>query len=377
MNILLLTHSYPHKSNTLKSIFIKEQAKVLSLFSNVTVVLFRVDYSQFKIFSKYTFIKKVCGNLTEYEVTIKKSLPGITQIKYLLNTYRFIDKEILKKTRIDIIHSHLSYPAGFLGTIIQKRKGIPNVITEHTRIQAYSRSWFHKFCLNYTFINAGHIISVSNTLKTEIDKIFHRSISVIPNFVSVEKFKLSSKKLTDKLSIGFIGGLGNYNKGLDILLQSISRFDNRDVLLQIGGGGSLIDDFKRSADELGIGMNCKFYGEIPRDKITEFYSGIDLFVLPSRYETFGIVLIEAMSCGIPVIATRCGGPEDIITQETGLLIEKDNIDELTSAIKSMWGNLVYYNKDIIRKYAKENFGQEIFIERITDLYKEILKTSIK
>jgi glycosyltransferase involved in cell wall biosynthesis len=331
-----------------------------------------VDYSRFGLFSGYSFSKNVSGRLTEYEVMVNKSFPGITQIKYLLNTYRFIVKEIIEKDRPDIIHSHLSYPGGFLGTIIQMRKGIPNILTEHTRIGAYSRSWFHKQCLKYTYRHTRCIISVSNTLKREIDEFYHRYISVIPNFVDTDKFRISLPRHDDKLNIGFIGGLGNYNKGLDLLFDSASRLSRRDFIIHIGGGGSLTGNFKKLAEEYGIGDNCHFYGELSREKIRDFYSMLDFFVLPSRYETFGIVVIESMACGIPVIATRCGGPEDIITNETGLLIEKEDIPGLTAAMQNLSENPGRYDKETLRSYAEEKFGKNIFIERIKGLYNEIL-----
>lgn len=372
MNILLLTHSYPNSTNPLKATFIREQAKVLSLFFNVTVAWFKVDYSHFSLFPGYSFSKEVSENLTEYKVTIKKTLPGITQLKYLANAYRFINKEIISNNKPDIIHSHFSYPAGFLGTIIQKRKKIPNILTEHTRIGAFSRSWYHKQCLNYTIRNACCIISVSNALKAEIDQIFHRPVSVIPNFVDVDKFKISGTKPGDKLNIGFLGGFESKNKGMDLLLKSASLLHKNSFILHIGGDASVIDAFKNMAKGFGIEENCKFYGEISRNEIADFYSNLNLFVLPSRYETFGIVLIEAMACGIPVIATRCGGPQEIVTQSTGMLIEKDNPEELAKAIISMSENLGSYNKEAIRSYARETFGQQVFIEKISNLYQEIL-----
>jgi len=124
MNILILTHSYPDVTRNYQGIFIKEQAEAISLNHDVTVVYFKVDYSHLAPFAKCSFSKKLNGNLTEYEVIVKKSFPVINQLKYLFNTYKFIEDEIFSKKEINIIHSHLSYPAGFLGTIIQKKKRI-------------------------------------------------------------------------------------------------------------------------------------------------------------------------------------------------------------------------------------------------------------
>ncbi len=372
MNILLLTHSYPDTNNSWRGTFVKEQARALSLNHNIIVVFFKIDYEHFASCAKYNFLKTKKGNLTEYTLTIKRTFPIINQINYLVKTYRFINDEILSFFKPDLIHSHLSYPAGFLGTIIKMRKNIPNIVTEHSRITTYYRSWLHKQCINYTLRNANSIVAVSNTLKEEIYLICPRPINVIHNIVDVDKFRLIKSKPGSILNIGFLGGLGNDNKGLDLLIKSASLLERKKFVLHIGGQGILLNNYKRMAKESGIEGNCIFYGEIPRDKIPDFYSNLDLFVLPSRYETFGIVLIEAMACGIPVIATRCGGPQEIVIQLTGILIEKENIEELTSAVKTLSENLISYNKEAIRNYVKEIFGQHVFIEQQSRLYQEIL-----
>jgi glycosyltransferase involved in cell wall biosynthesis len=372
MNILVLTHSYPDFEHKWRGIFVKEQVKALSIKHDIIVVYFKVDYSHFAPFSHCSFLKNQNRNVTEYEVTINKSFPVITQIKYLSNTYRFIKNEILNQKKIDIIHSHLSYPGGFLGTIIQEKRKIPNILTEHSRIKSYFRSWFHKQCVKYTLRKATCIISVSSTLRKEIISLCHRPVEVIHNIVDANKFKLVKSKLNIILNIGFLGGLNNNNKGLDLLLKSASLLERKDFFLHIGGNGILLDSYKKMAKEFGIETKCRFYEEIERNEIADFYSRLDLFVLPSRYETFGIVLIEAMACGIPVISTKCGGPQEIVTPSTGILIQKENIEELKSAIISMSENPGLYNKEAIRNYAKENFGQEVFIDQLTDLYQKIL-----
>src|ERR1035437_2228872 len=372
MNILVLTHSYPDLKNKWRGIFIQEQVEALSLKHDIIVVYFKVDYSHFAPFPKYSFLKSQSGRVTQYEVTINKSFPVITQIKFLSNTFRFIKNEILNQNKIDIIHSHLSYPGGFLGTIVQEKKKIPNILTEHSRIKSYFRSWFHKQCVIYALKKTTCIISVSNALREEIISLSHRPVIVIHNIVDVGKFHIIETKPGKIINIGFLGGLNNNNKGLDLLLKSASLLERKDFFLHIGGNGILLDNFKKMTKEFGFDANCKFYGEISRNEIADFYSKLDFFVLPSRYETFGIVLIEAMACGIPVIATKCGGPQEIVTISTGILIQKDNAEALKNAITSMSENLGLYKKEAIRKYANDNFGKEVFVERLSDLYQEII-----
>jgi glycosyltransferase involved in cell wall biosynthesis len=376
MNILLLTHSYPDVKNKWRGVFVQEQVKALSIKHEVTVVYFKVDYSHFAPFSNYTFLKKQSGRITEYEVTISKSFPVITQAKYLSNTYRFIEKEILTQVKIDIIHSHFSYPAGFLGTIIQKRKKIPCIITEHTWIKKYFRSWIHKKCVLYALKNSSGVISVSIALKDDIALFCSRKVSVIPNVIEVDKFYLSEKHDHKTLNIGILGGMGNYRKGLDILIKSVSLLKDMDLMVHIGGDGILLEKFKTLSKESGVFEKCKFYGEILTEDISGFYSRLDVFVLASRDETFGVVVVEAMASGLPVIATDCGGPKEIITRDTGLLVEKENPEELARAITYMSENLHLYNRDSIRKYAEEKFGQMSFVESVTHFYQDVLREGI-
>ena len=258
MNILLLTHSYPEKYQKWRGVFIQEQVKALSSEHSIIVVYFKVNYSHFAPFSKYSFTKTMSGNVTEYEVTISRSLPVITQLKYLLNTYDFIDTEILKQKKIDIIHSHLSYPAGLLGAIIQKRKNIPNVLTEHTWIRKYFRSRIHKLCVLYALRNSRAIVSVSKALKDDIGSYCDRVITVIPNVIDVDKFKISKFKKSKSLNIGLLGGLGNFRKGLDILIKSISLLKDMDIMLHIGGSGILLNSINNLQENLMFTRNVVF-----------------------------------------------------------------------------------------------------------------------
>jgi glycosyltransferase involved in cell wall biosynthesis len=145
------------------------------------------------------------------------------------------------------------------------------------------------------------------------------------------------------------------------------------IMVHIGGDGIYLDKFKKQSEELGVNKKCKFYGEILSEDILKFYSSLDIYVLASRDETFGVVVVEAMSCGIPVIATKCGGPQEIITKETGVLVENENPEEIAKAIVYLSENLQLYDRDSIRKYAQEKYGQKTFEESITRLYQNVLQ----
>jgi glycosyltransferase involved in cell wall biosynthesis len=376
MTILLLTHSYPDARIKWRGLFIQDQALALSEKHEIIVVYFKVDYSRFAPFSKYSFMKRQNEKITEYEVTTSKSFPVINQLKYFRDTYRFIRKEILNKKKIDIIHSHLSYPAGFLGTIIQKREKIPCVLTEHSWIKKYFRSRIHRICVLYTLKHSGEIVAVSQALRDDINQYCKRQVRVIPNVIDMKKFSISDAiKKENKLNIGILGGMGNYRKGLDILIKAVSLLKDMEMTVHIGGDGKYLNSFQEMAKELDVSGKCIFYGEIKPETIQDFYSKLDFYVLPSRDETFGVVVIEAMACGLPVIATKCGGPEEIITKETGVLIEKDNPQELSQAIRYVSDNMASYNRKAIRNYVLEKYNPDLFVASISEVYQELLRNT--
>lgn len=110
---------------------------------------------------------------------------------------------------------------------------------------------------------------------------------------------------------------------------------------------------------------------LTRQEMIPVYRGADAFVLASRMETFGVVYIEAMAAGLPVIATICGGPEDFVTPETGLLIEKENTDALAGAMAEMIRR-TDFDSDAVARYARENFSPSVIAEKLTSVYKELI-----
>lgn len=372
MKILILTHLYPDSKNKWRGTFIREQALALSREQEVIVVFFKSDYTHFSLFRTYSFKKNISGNLTEFELVVPKWFPVINQLRYFSATYRFIKKEVLGYFRPDIIHCHLSYPAGFFGTVLQKLLGIPCVVTEHSWLKKHFRSRVHKMCTTYSLRNSAGYITVSEALKSDLLHYCQRKIQVIPNVINVHKFHITHKVTAGAFNIGILGGLSNYRKGLDILIQAVSMIKERVIIVHIGGSGALLEKFIQQSRDAGIYEKCKFYGEVSNDRLQEFYDRLDAFVLASRDETFGVVIVEAMACGLPVIATDCGGPGEIITKETGLLIEKENAVKLAEAIIYLSENLHQYDRDKIRDYALEKFGYDAFKREINSFYRSLV-----
>ena len=163
---------------------------------------------------------------------------------------------------------------------------------------------------------------------------------------------------------------------MDILIQSWTEIvkENTNVKLVIGGGGKAVQKVVDWTKEYHVTDSVEFLGTLNRQQVVEQMQMCDCFVLPSRYETFGVVYIEAMACGKPVIAVANGGPDDFVKDFNGMLIKPD-VEELTGAINKMIKRLKgydYYYEEEISSYIKNLFSYDSIAGKLLEVYKSIL-----
>ncbi|MEM2338894.1 MAG: glycosyltransferase, partial [Nitrososphaerales archaeon] len=228
--------------------------------------------------------------------------------------------------RPDIIHAHSALWGGEIALYISKVLKIPYVITEHSSIYARDlvKSWQEPY-LRRIFENASLVIGVSSRLLEDISKYFnHKNFDSVLNVVDTDYFTLPTvKRKKDPFKFLSIALLSP-KKGMDILIRAFYEAfrDVDDVVLEIGGDGPSRPILESLVKELKMEEKIKFLGMLDRYQVRENMWRANVFVLPSYYETFGVVLIEAMATGLPVIATRCGGPEDFVNPKEGSFVEK-------------------------------------------------------
>lgn len=121
---------------------------------------------------------------------------------------------------------------------------------------------------------------------------------------------------------------------------------------------------------------CTFAANCPMPRCMKRCKAHSL-VLCSDVETFGIVLIEAIACGLPVIATKCGGPEDVITDEIGLLVERNDPGALGTAMRQMHDTAVRYSPAALHEYADRHFGEHAVSAQVFDVYRDILHARVQ
>ena len=285
-------------------------------------------------------------------------------------------KEILKKEgAIDIIHAQSSLWGGISAAYIAEKYNIPLVITEHSSVERgpyVKKSYIPFICDSYK--KAQKVITVGNGLKNEIESLSGRQdIEVIGNLVDLSKFTIKKRIKNEKFiffSLAFLEG----EKGFDTLIKSFAKkFKDKEAVLYIGGDGSQRSWLEALTVENGVKDQIIFLGALSRDDVSKWMNKCDCFVLPSRYETFGVVYIEALASGRPVIGALNGGAEDIINNLNGYLIPIDDIDILAEKMIEVYDNIESYDEEEIRIDCLKRFSPKVIVNKIISVYKEVLK----
>ena len=187
-----------------------------------------------------------------------------------------------------------------------------------------------------------HAVAVSRGVRDDLLKktrLTDGSVSMIYNPVGVESIRQKASEpvdhewlVDDSIEVVLSGGRHEPQKGFDTLLDAFARLDRDDVRLVLFGKGPETEALQRQTAELGISDRVSFPGFV--DNPYSYMSAADVFVLSSVYEGFGLVLIEAMACGCPVVSTDCeSGPDEILMEgDCGLLVPVRNDDMLAKAI---------------------------------------------
>lgn len=282
-------------------------------------------------------------------------------------------KEYIKEFGIpDIIHAHNFLYAGIIAKFLKDKYRINYIITEHSSSFVRNKLSSEKIkSIEDVAKNASKVTAVSSSFNNILKEYTKTNIDLLPNIVNNFFFQ---KKFQDKISKNFIflhiASLDK-NKNQELLIKSFEKIAklNHNVYLNIAGSGYMKKYLESLVKKLDIQKQVNFLGRISQEKVRAEMMKSNCFVLSSNFETFGVVLIEALACGLPLIATECGGPKDIVNKQNGILIKTNNQLELKKAMLYMYENSYKYDREKLRNDAKERFGEKAFIENVIKYYK--------
>ncbi len=284
---------------------------------------------------------------------------------------------IEKEGRPDLIHAH-SYFAAAIGTEVQKTIGIPFVYTE--RLSAFMMNKIpnlHKDIVIDVLERASLLTGVSPGMVQSMKAYTERPVEVVPNFFDERIFHIKSEtKKYDQFTWVSVGEPA-YIKGLDILFHAFAALKKsmpeKQMQLILIDRISEKEELIQLAKSLDINNDIIWKGLIQQNEIAEILRKSHLLVSASRVETFGKSIIEALACGLPVVATKTNGAKYIITSdELGELADIDHAKALMLAMQKAMIKYNAYHPQQIANSTKERFGVEVIIPQWISLYKSLL-----
>ncbi|ASJ09863.1 glycosyl transferase [Thermococcus sp. P6] len=286
----------------------------------------------------------------------------------------------------DVVHSHHAFtPLALKAVKAGRSMGKATLLTTHSISFAHDSRLWEALGLTIPLFNSylrypHRIIAVSKAARAFIEHFTEGPISIIPNGVDDGRFTPARDKEEIKAKFGVSGDVVlyvsrmSYRKGPHVLLNAFSSIDGATLVMV--GSGDMLPFLKMQAKFLGIEDRVIFTGYLDDEELPEVFRMADVFVLPSTTaEAFGIVVLEAMASGVPVVATSVGGiPEVVRENEAGLLVPPGNEFELGKAIRKLLEDeklREFYGKNG-RRAVEEKYSWDRVVVEVEKAYEEVL-----
>jgi len=377
IRILFVTNLYPSAEEPDRGVYIRNQAIALAKNGyDISVLL--MDYRSIRLKRKLGINWRRQDNIWVCRFSVPIS--PFTSLQYVISgelTKVGITQVEKKLGKVDIIHGH--FLEGAYGLLhIKSKFNVPTIFTEHgSNLLDQRRNKIENVRMKKLYASVDEMIVVGHK-QYECAKYFAiKSLNIIPNVIP-SYFKYIPWVDKDKSCFTFIS-VGNLieSKCFDLLIETFEDLykENKNIKLVVVGKGPLEGSLKRKVYKKKMSSVISFMGAVNNSKLVEMYNLADCFVLPSRFETFGVVYAEALCSGLPIISTKNGGINDIYEEGCGHLVATDNKSELKNAMKCII--FEKYDHQKISDRFRYKFGEKVFLEKIGRVYDRALKEQIK
>lgn len=373
MKILIISHGYPTEKDPQWGCFEKDQAEALvNLGHRVTVGV--VDM-RFRPFSQAVGMRHVNdGAISAYIYFLLSGKLIPSRLRRLVSERMMLRlcRRIFRAEGLpDVIYAHYM-PCIAMLRLVKEKYGIPVVGIEHW-------SELNRNTLPHRLMQTGRtayaltdrLLAVSPSLQTQMKRYFSVEADVVCDMVSDAFLQPVIPKKTAKPFVWLAVGSLIRRKGYDVLLEAFAQQKGGEQLIIVGSGLEN-ERLHAQAERLGITDRIRFTGMLDKQAIVSLMQKSNAFVLPSRGETFGVAYIEAMAMGLPVIATRCEGPEHFVRPDNGLLVETDEVEQLAKAMRLMETAFVTYEPEKIRAYVQKHFSAKTIAGQLEEIFEEVI-----
>jgi len=276
----------------------------------------------------------------------------------------------------DIIHAHYATSYGMLGM----RTGIHPFVLSVWGSDVFEfpkRSLIHRYILRRIFKKADVLLSTSEIMKSEIAGYTDKNVEVTPFGIDTNIYCSSKNSHADVFRVGIIKSLEDHY-GIDYLIRAfeliLKKYPDKKFQLVIAGDGSKTEKYRMLVADLKLTGEIIFTGKLSQDTVPAMLNTFDVFVCPSLHESFGVSVLEASACEVPVIVSNAGGLKEVVKEgETGIVVNPGNAMEIANAISFFVDNpslISQYGKRG-RKFVIDNFDWKKNLVQIGDIYKRL------
>ncbi len=300
----------------------------------------------------------------------------------------------LKRQRFDVVHIQTPFVAHYAGVRLARRLNLPLVETYHTFFEEYlynyvplvPRAWLKALARRFSRSQCNSVDAVVVPSKAMRDALARYGVDsrmdIIPTGMDMERFRGGDGDRfrarhgidADRPVLVFVGRVA-HEKNIDFLLHMVDRLRHAvpEVVLIVAGEGPAQGHLRQLAARLGLEHNVLFVGYLDREReLLDCYRAGDLFVFASRTETQGLVLLEAMALGVPVVSTAVMGTRDIVAPGRGCVVAEEDVDDFAGKVGGVLADRFRHQR--LAAEAREYAGQwsaRALAERMIGLYGEL------
>lgn len=369
--ILFISSWYPNKLEPTNGNFVQRHAEAAAIHNKVEVLHAIGDFNQKE---KYIVNDQLINNLRTLIVYYNNSGNSFTNFYRRMSAFK---KGFNLLNKPDLIHANVHHNSMLFAVYLKKKYRIPFVITEHwTALQSEAfdnTSSRFKRIAKFIGNHASVVLPVSKNLQSGLEKIgIASTMEVISNVVDTSVFKIIEKK-NKTFNFLHISTLIDRKKPLEIIKTAVKLHEKYPYFtLSIGGDGDL-QPLTALISELKATSFIQTFASLTYAEVAHKMQQSNCFILFSENETQGCVILESYACGKPVIATKVGGVPEFVNSRQGILIEKNNSEELYLAMGKMLNKEITFDTpENLRSYVLNEFSKEIIGNKFTETYNSVL-----
>lgn len=378
MKILIISRGYPSQGYPRFGNFERDQALALAKKGH-TVIFAYVDFRLRVLRRRIGISKREESGITIYSLFLLPIVllffPKLKSVVREKLMQKLIEHVVKEEGSPSVIYSHYLFMAAQLGPIKEKFPNIPIVALEHWSMLSQDRlqkDVFEQGKIAYSIPDRQ--LAVSPALQANIKRHFGKDSIVLNNMVD-DLFLNTSRQSEQRHNVFKFISVGSLipTKGYDVLVKAFAQVRSHDTTLEIIGNGPEKRSLNRLIKDLKIENRVKLLGEMDRESIASYLSSSDAFVLATRSETFGVVFIEAMAEGLPVIGTVCGGPEQFVSDQCGILVPVDDTAALAKAMETMVAEYDKYEPAFIKEYTRSRFSSDTIMNQLICIFEKVIE----